>query len=361
MAAVGVLCLSPLLLAGLIVVAAAGGGAALSSQAASCADGLDTFTLARRTAALLAENTDDDAEGLALPGEQIPNAYTIVTTGILMDVPERGQLVALVTALQESRLRNLPYGDRDSLGLFQQRPSQGWGSPQEILDPVYASTRFYQALLGVSGWQQLTLGQAAQAVQRSAYPEEYAKWEPLATALRTALADIVPAASAEGALVCRPGEDGSGWGAIPEGAIPEGYTVPADAPPQVRTALSWAMLQLGTPYQWGGSCTDAHGPDPLGRCDCSSLMQQAYAAAGISLSRTTYTQVGEGTAVPVAGPLKPGDLIFTRGTAAVPEHVGMYMGSGLVINAPRTGTVVRVEAFDSWASQVLAVRRIVRS
>lgn len=115
------------------------------------------------------------------------------------------------------------------------------------------------------------------------------------------------------------------------------------------------MHQLGTLYQWGGICTAPHGPDPMGRCDCSSLMQQAYAKAGIQLTRTTYTQVKEGDAVP-ANALIPGDLLFTRGTAAVPEHVGMYIGAGLVINAPRTTKPVRIEKVGDW--QILAVRRI---
>ncbi|MDW4911734.1 hypothetical protein RB628_42205, partial [Streptomyces sp. ADMS] len=80
----------------------------------------------------------------------------IQATGVAMNIPARGQIVALATALQESGLRNLTYGDRDSLGLFQQRPSQGWGTANEILDPVHASTKFYEALEKVSGWQSLS-------------------------------------------------------------------------------------------------------------------------------------------------------------------------------------------------------------
>ncbi|GAB3848670.1 hypothetical protein GCM10027610_070610 [Dactylosporangium cerinum] len=89
--------------------------------------------------------------------------------------------------MQESGLRNLvdlgANNDHDSLGLFQQRPSQGWGSPAQLLDPVWAASRFYDALLRVTGWQQLPLTVAAQRVQRSAYPDAYAKWEPAAAAL----------------------------------------------------------------------------------------------------------------------------------------------------------------------------------
>ncbi|NYI03446.1 cell wall-associated NlpC family hydrolase [Allostreptomyces psammosilenae] len=267
----------------------------------------------------------------------------------------------MATALQESSLRNLSYGDRDSLGLFQQRPSQGWGTAEQIQDPVYASTKFYEGLLAVDGWESMTLTQAAQAVQRSDFPDAYAKWE-LATTLQQAIAPTIdpPASGTRGAaaLVSGCGPDGSGFGPIPAGALPEGYEVPGDVRREVQVAIRWALGQLGTPYQWGGTCTDPRGPDPMGRCDCSSLMQQAYAAAGVSLTRTTYTQVGEGTAVS-ADALHPGDLLFTRGTPAAPEHVGMYIGSGLVVHAPRTGDVVRVGALADWRPDILAARRIV--
>jgi hypothetical protein len=115
--------------------------------------------------------------------EQRQNAAIIVGVGQQLQVPERGQWIALATALQESNLRNINYGDRDSLGLFQQRPSQGWGSPQEILDPVYSATQFYTRLLEVPDWPQMELWQAAQAVQRSAFPTAYSKWENLAATL----------------------------------------------------------------------------------------------------------------------------------------------------------------------------------
>jgi cell wall-associated NlpC family hydrolase len=152
--------------------------------------------------------------------------------------------------------------------------------------------------------------------------------------------------------------DSTEFGEIPAGSVPDGYAIPADAPAAVRTAIRWALGQLGTQYQWGGSCKDAHGADPMGRCDCSSLVQQAYAAAGVFLPRTTYTQVKEGKAVSV-GQLQPGDLVFTEGTAASPDHVGMYIGSGLIINAPHTGDVVRIATLASWQGDILAARRIV--
>ena len=98
-------------------------------------------------------------------------------------LPQRAVIVALATALQESKLRNLNYGDSDSLGLFQQRPSQGWGTPTQIMTPTYAAGKFYDALLKVPNWQAIPLTQAADAVQHSAFPDAYRDWEPRATAL----------------------------------------------------------------------------------------------------------------------------------------------------------------------------------
>jgi hypothetical protein len=100
--------------------------------------------------------------------EQLANATTIGLVGAQRGVPARGWVVAVATALQESNLRNLPGGDRDSVGLFQQRPSQGRGTPQQLQDSVYAATMFYQRLLAIPGWQTMSLTQPAQAVQHSA-------------------------------------------------------------------------------------------------------------------------------------------------------------------------------------------------
>ncbi|MGI5457553.1 C40 family peptidase [Streptomyces sp. CA-249302] len=369
-AGIGVVVLSPLLLAGTAMMMASSSEASTTASFSGCLTGIDTAEVTKEVTKLLdgASGKDVHIQGLDLPAEQIPNAQTIVATGISLDVPKKGQIIAIATAMQESRLRNLNSGDRDSLGLFQQRPSQGWGTAQQIRDPVYASERFYKALLKVDGWQQMKVTQAAQAVQKSGYPDAYAQWEDLATALQKAIAATFPnadkdesakdtkdkdAESASGG--CAPDKDGTSFGRIPEGSVPKGYKIPKDADPKARKAIEWAMHQLGTLYQWGGSCTDSHGPDPMGRCDCSSLMQQAYAHAGIKLTRTTYTQVNEGKAVS-AKDLKPGDLIFSRGTAARPEHVGMYMGEGLVIEAPRTSKPVRITPIKDWA--ILAVRRV---
>ncbi|AEW95119.1 MULTISPECIES: C40 family peptidase [Streptomycetaceae] len=375
-AVVGLFATGPLLLA--VPILAIGAGTASAACSTDGPQAVDTSAVAAQVKAILNGGGKGTVSvpGLDDPAEQVPNAKTIQATGVAMNIPARGQVIALATALQESGLRNLTYGDRDSLGFFQQRPSQGWGTANEVLDPVHASTKFYEALEKVSGWQSLSVTQAAQAVQASGFPDAYAKWEPLATALQKAIAPLLskaggaessPSPSGSGSTGspppsttggCTSGGDGTNFGTIPPGAVPTGYKIPATAPPKVQTAIRWALGQLDTPYQWGGSCTDSHGSDPMGRCDCSSLMQQSYKAAGVTLTRTTYTQVKEGKAVSVDA-LQPGDLVFTEGTAEVPEHVGMFLGQGLIINAPHTGDVVRIATLASWKSRILAARRVV--
>jgi hypothetical protein len=138
--------------------------------------------------------------------EQAVNAATIAAVGTGRGMPERAVTIALATALQESGLRNIEHGDRDSLGLFQQRPSQGWGTPKEIMDPTYAAGSFYTHLAKVPDYRSLPLTVAAQRVQRSGYPEAYAKHEPDATLLSAALTGRAAAT-----LTCqgRPGATGA--------------------------------------------------------------------------------------------------------------------------------------------------------
>ncbi|CAM4024294.1 hypothetical protein KIPE111705_36895 [Kibdelosporangium persicum] len=127
--------------------------------------------------------------------DQLDNAATIVAVGRDMGIPERGRVVAVATALQESGLRNLNHGDRDSLGLFQQRPSMGWGSPVQIMSPSYSARKFYERLRSVPGWQQMSVTTAAQAVQRSGFPAAYARHENSARAIVDAVDSAGCAAS----------------------------------------------------------------------------------------------------------------------------------------------------------------------
>ncbi|WP_455568950.1 hypothetical protein [Streptomyces filamentosus] len=125
--------------------------------------------------------------------DQASNAATIAAVGSARGLPERAVTIALATALQESALRNIEHGDRDSLGLFQQRPSMGWGTPEQIMDPVYAAEKFYEGLEKVPGYSRMPLTVAAQKVQKSGFPQAYAKHEPDAALLSAALTGRTPA------------------------------------------------------------------------------------------------------------------------------------------------------------------------
>jgi hypothetical protein len=128
-----------------------------------------------------------------LDPEQAANATTIAAVGKRVGLPDHAVTVALAAALQESGLHNVSHGDRDSLGLFQQRPSQGWGTPSQIMVPSFAAGAFYSRLAAVSGWKTASVTDAAQQVQHSAAPDAYAQWEAEARVLAQAMTGEVPA------------------------------------------------------------------------------------------------------------------------------------------------------------------------
>lgn len=244
-----------------------------------------------------------------LSDEQKQNAALIISVAKGMGLPPRAWLVGLATAMQESALRNVNYGDRDSLGLFQQRPSQGWGSPSQVTDPVYSTTTFFERLVKVPGWERMPVTMAAQTVQRSAFPMAYARWEGLAAALIGALSDVVD-------------PTGCGLGAV-------------DLPDKVvRAAVGFALGEQGKPYVWGGT-----GPNTW---DCSGLTMRAYQAAGIFLPRVASDQYRAGGHLPVEQ-AQPGDLLFLatdKRDPATIHHVMIYLGEGMMVEAPYTGKPV---------------------
>ena len=175
--------------------------------------------------------------------EQAQYAATIAAVSVQRGLPARAASIALATAYQESKILNVDYGDRDSLGLFQQRPSQGWGEPAQILDPYYSSNRFYEALSQVEGYENMPIDEAAQLVQRSADGSAYAPHEDNARALASALTGYSPAAFScevdEPAASAEPAGDegltptasavrsevGRAFGELPAGGFsPEGVT-----------------------------------------------------------------------------------------------------------------------------------------
>jgi hypothetical protein len=134
-----------------------------------------------------------DGATVEIDVEQAESAALIAGTAVRRGLPARAVTIALATAYQESDLRNVTHGDRDSLGLFQQRPSQGWGSTEQVQDPVYATNAFYDALVELDGYREMEVTEAAQAVQRSGFPEAYADHEADARVLASALTGNSPA------------------------------------------------------------------------------------------------------------------------------------------------------------------------
>jgi murein DD-endopeptidase MepM/ murein hydrolase activator NlpD len=165
--------------------------------------------------------------------EQIRNAAVIINIGSDLKLPPRAWVIAVATAMQESRLTNLGHlgkrNDHDSLGLFQQRPSSGWGTPKQVRDPSYASRKFYEKLQRVKNWDKMSLTRAAQKVQRSAYPNAYAKHESIATQIVNMLAD--GAANAVGnslTMTCAAGGQiaASGWTIPLKAVVGSGFRTP---------------------------------------------------------------------------------------------------------------------------------------
>ncbi|WP_447925961.1 hypothetical protein [Georgenia muralis] len=135
-----------------------------------------------------------DGTAVALDGDQAANAALLSGVALRRELPARAVTIAIATALQESKLRNIDYGDRDSVGLFQQRPSQGWGTVEQIMDPVYATNAFYDVLVTVQDWEGQEITEAAQNVQRSAFPDAYAQHEDRGRGFASALSGYSAAA-----------------------------------------------------------------------------------------------------------------------------------------------------------------------
>lgn len=352
---------------------------------------------------------------------------------------ERDIQIALMTAMQESSLRNLHGGDRDSQGLFQQRPSQGWGTVAQVTDPYYASKKFYSVLKGVKNRDSLTMGQAAQRVQRSKYPDAYDKWQGDAGAFIHAGMDDRPGgftaqAVSASTVPATPGMANGGASAMPatpgmaKGPVnplaapvkdttpPVGYLPPnllpdvaadgttplsSDGGSVMRSVVSAGMggakalsspdgaplldnpaagaafdmtpvsesdfnsamdrggaqqqpgllptgtteggnkitsiaqQYMGTPYVWGGTTPSGF--------DCSGFVQYVYKKAGINIPRMSFAQANAGTRVGL-NQLQAGDLVAwdnsSRNNGA--DHIAIYLGNGMIIEAPRPGLAVRI-------------------
>lgn len=202
-----------------------------------------------RSETLISERcTAEGAGSTELATDQAANAALITAIAVRRELPARAASIALATAMQESKLRNINHGDQagpDSRGLFQQRPSQGWGTTAQVMDPYHASNAFYDALVKVPDYQSLEITDAAQRVQHSAFPGAYAQHEVMARAFASALSGQTaagldcslraPDAAGEPAEVQ---ERMSGaYGNIPASAAGSALLVEADGP------LAWSVAQ----------------------------------------------------------------------------------------------------------------------
>lgn len=267
--------------------------------------------------------------------EQMTNAKLIVDIGAQRGISDHGIVIALMAAMTESGLRNLDHGDRDSLGLFQMRPSQGWGSPAQLTDPTYAVNKFYDILLTVPNWQGLSPGAAAQAVERSAFPDRYNKHEQTAREILGAVRGV----------------------ACPTGLAADGRRVSLPSNPRAETVINAALSQLGVPYAWAGGT--ATGPSRgTGRdagvvgFDCSGLALYAYAQIGVAVPHQTQAiwRVFQ-PAVRDPPQVQPGDLILLSNNSqpAGIHHVAIYLGDGKVVHAPESGDVIKISE-NIWQS-----------
>lgn len=336
--------------------------------------------------------------------EQLANARAIATVGRQVGASQRDILIGIMTAMQESGLRALNYGDRDSVGLFQQRTP--WGTKQQRMDPMESARMFFMGghgagqggLLSISNREGLSLSAAAQRVQRSAFPDAYAKHESQAQQILGSLgelnsSDLTGTEGMGAGTAFGPGEVVQQNGDLnifaqgiesPDSAGAGGSMAPGieagDMAPQFSAAALFegmdattpnggstfeelfpkqgvvggsrervgqlARQLLGTPYVWGGN-------DPDKGLDCSSFVQYVLRQVGVSLPRISADQARSGKRMDL-GSLQAGDLVAwdnsSRNNGA--DHIAIYLGNGQIIEQPRPGLSVRIRSLaddeDAW-------------
>jgi TP901 family phage tail tape measure protein len=258
--------------------------------------------------------------GVSLSEEQLRNAATIIGVGKGMGANQNDLIVSIMTAMQESTLRNLNYGDRDSLGLFQQRPSQGWGSPEQILNPSYAARKFFEGLLAMKGRGKLPLWEQAQRVQRSAFPMAYAKWEQMARG--------VVAATTFQAL-----QGNSGFRRPVNSPISRSYANHSNLP----RATDFAS-PVGTPVvsAMGGTVTTS--TDLRGNGNGGYRSYGRYVVVGNGMDRTLYAHLSRRTAR-VGQQVRPGQILGYSG------NTGNSSGPHLHFETWRNGRTIPPGSF----------------
>lgn len=335
--------------------------------------------------------------------EQLANARAIAQVGRQVGASQRDILIGIMAAMQESGLRNLNYGDRDSVGLFQQRTP--WGTTQQRMDPIESARMFFlgghqgqRGLLSLANRDGLSLSQAAQKVQISAFPDAYGKHESEARQILGSLGELnssdLTGAQDVGAStkfgpdqvvqqngdlnifaqgIESPQSAGAGAAAGTEAASAPGIESGDMAPQLSATALfdgmdattpdggstfeelfpkqgivggsrervgQLARQLLGTPYAWGGT-------DPDSGLDCSGFVQYVLRQVGVSLPRISADQARAGARKDI-GSLQAGDLVAWDNSARNngADHIAIYLGNGQIIEAPKPGLGVRIRTLD---------------
>lgn len=344
-----------------VLIMAMCGGLALVASATQ-----ESTTACLTNAATVANTGAESAtgEGLSIPSAvgppivltaaQMKVAQAFIEVGKQLSVSDAGLQIAIMVGLQESGLRMLANSsvpesmafahdgvgsDNDSVGAAQQRPSAGWGSVAELMNPVYDAQAFFggtsgpnhgspRGLLDVPGWESMATGAAAQAVQVSAFPELYAQWEGDASSIVAALksGSAVPTCSAD------PGATGA----------PD---LPVDLSQLRRDIIHYAQEGVGGTYVWGGTAFKAW--------DCSGYVQWVYAQVGIQLPRTEQWLAGKPTSTP-----QPGDLVVQNPDG--PDHwghVGIYAGNGVMYSAlnPTVGTLLHPVAWNPGTGYIILI------
>lgn len=285
-------------------------------------------------------------------GEQILNAAYVIKAGQVLDLDAHSITIGVMTAMGESSLVNLDHGDEagpDSRGLFQQRDNGAWGSYEDRMNPTIASTNFFNALVKVPGYLELEPTIAAHKTQRNADPYHYRPYWGYAVEMVAVLTDdpdlLEQLPPATGPI--------HGCGGPMPGPLPPGDGSGADI---VAAAQHW----LGTPYSWGGgditgptlgiyTSPELDGTSTVG-FDCSGLVLYAvYNSTGIQLPHSAEAQGKDsrGATVPRDwSRMQPGDVVsFSEDGTGNPGsfgHVGIYIGNGQMIHAPRPGKTVEI-------------------
>ena len=291
--------------------------------------------------------------GVKLNQSQVDFAYTIYAVAVTKKLPAQAGMLGIMCAMQESTLRNLSYGDADSVGLFQQRPSQGWGSVAQIMNPRYAAGKFFDALVKVRGWQSMAPTQAVQAVQRSAYPDAYAQWQKMAEALVKQIQSVAPTKGYE-----NPGGPSNGTGTgVPSssGANNDGSRI-ADFAYKLTSKYHISYSQ-GTPRDMGYALST---PPP--KMDCSLFAGSCFYAITGKKCWGTYPSVATIDAWCQAHGGKKISSVEAMNTPGAflirpAQHIEICVGDGkhtIGSRNPRTYAGVAVTDPNTYAYGILA-------